>query len=597
MNSQSIHRSVEQPWRDHIVLCGLGHVGFRILETLSALGEDVVVITASTKPDWLRRAEHLSRLTIIADARSEDILIEAGVSYARIILAVTNDDLTNIEITLDAKRINPHIEVVMRLLDEQLAESIEHDLGVRKVLNPPALAAPAIVAAALGDRVHRTFRVEGCPVQIESLIIEKGSTLDGLSLSDFATEVKAIPIALKRPGSDLEFHPPADSMVEAGDEVLVTGEPGILSIGQSSDNRTRSYRNPLHRRGWWRPMEIRPVALVKNIWLNSPAILRNVFVGLNILAILSIITFHLALKMNWVDSIYFVATIMSTVGFGDVTLLHASPFLKLYGVFLMLSGAALIAILFSMITDFLVTSRVEHLLGHRKTVLSNHIIIAGLGRIGFRVASDLADMGEAVLGIEKNADSEYVRSLEDRIPVLIVEAGLGNLAEQLNAEKARTVVIVTGDDLVNLRIAQRVKKLNPKLRTVVRLFDSTLAHKIGKNLGVDRAINPAAIAAETFVAAVLMPNALQGFHIGNDLIIMRWLPADDCAACANHKVMDLQRTGGPVVILRKPADGKIMAAKPEDIIQKGETVVVLEKYQTSKAAGITFANEDDYDEM
>ncbi|MCL5284079.1 MAG: NAD-binding protein [Armatimonadetes bacterium] len=597
MNSQSIPRSIEQPWRDHIVLCGLGHVGFRILETLSALGEDVVVITASTKPDWLRRAEHLGRLTIIADARSEDILIEAGVSSARIILAVTNDDLTNIEIALDAKRINPKIEVVMRLLDEQLAESVERDLGVRKVLNPSALAAPAIVAAALGDRVHRTFRVEGCRVQIESLIIEKGSSFADLSLSDFATAVKAIPIALKRPGSDLEFHPPASSVIEAGDEVLVTDEPGMLNLGQPFENRTRSDRPSSHRRRWRRPMDIRPVALVKNIWLNSPVTLRNVFVGLNLLALLSIITFHLALRMNWVDSIYFVATIMSTVGFGDLALQHASPWLKLYGVFLMLSGAALIAILFSMITDFLVTSRVEHLLGHRKTVLSEHIIIAGLGRIGFRVANELADLGEAILGIEKNADSEYVRALEGRIPVLVVEAGLGNLAEQLNAEKARAVVAVSGDDLVNLRIAQRAKKLNPKLRTVVRLFDSTLARKIGKSLGVDRAINPAAIAAETFVATVLIPNALYGFHIGNDLIIMRWLPADDCAACVDQKVMELQRTGGPVVILRKTADGKIMAAKPEDVIQKGEAVVVLEKYQTSKAAGVTLTDEDDFDEM
>jgi Trk K+ transport system NAD-binding subunit len=46
------------------------------------------------------------------------------------------------------------------------------------------------------------------------------------------------------------------------------------------------------------------------------------------------------------------------------------------------------------------------------------------------------------------------------------------------------VVAVTGDDAANLGIALAVREMNPRARTVARLFDADFAAKVGGSLGV-----------------------------------------------------------------------------------------------------------------
>lgn len=64
--------------KNHIVLCGLGKVGISILETLHHQNQTVVVIAREVHPDWERRAKRLAARLIIADARDEEVLVEAG---------------------------------------------------------------------------------------------------------------------------------------------------------------------------------------------------------------------------------------------------------------------------------------------------------------------------------------------------------------------------------------------------------------------------------------------------------------------------------------------------------------------------------------
>src|SRR5205085_7419512 len=81
--------TMEQP----IVLCGLGRVGWRVLEYLQAADLPVVIVDTNCRADDPRlRGVRL----VSGDCRGREILEEAGVAAARGVLILTGDDLLNV---------------------------------------------------------------------------------------------------------------------------------------------------------------------------------------------------------------------------------------------------------------------------------------------------------------------------------------------------------------------------------------------------------------------------------------------------------------------------------------------------------------------
>ena len=142
----------------HIIICGLGHVGYWVLNLLDQLGERVVVITEETHPDY-RKSAKLQFEVLTGDARDDRLLKSAGIEKAKAIIAVTDDDMANVSIAIDAKRFNPNITVVARFFDQDLAAHLEKSINIHRALSTSALAAPA-----------STSRISRVPVAVPSLV-------------------------------------------------------------------------------------------------------------------------------------------------------------------------------------------------------------------------------------------------------------------------------------------------------------------------------------------------------------------------------------------------------------------------------------------
>src|SRR5437870_538467 len=104
---------MEQPF----LLCGLGRIGWRVLEYLQTAGLPVVVIDTRCDPKDPRLGN--ARL-VKGDCRQQEVLEEAGLGKARGILLLINDDLITISAALLIRHINPTIRVVMRLYNQNL---------------------------------------------------------------------------------------------------------------------------------------------------------------------------------------------------------------------------------------------------------------------------------------------------------------------------------------------------------------------------------------------------------------------------------------------------------------------------------------------
>lgn len=136
-------------FRDHVVLCGLGHLGSRILELLEAEGADVVVVERDGTSRFAVEAKERGNAVLIDDMRDDRVLVQAGIAHARCLIAATNDDMANLEVALDARRINPKIRVLIRFLDQRIGAKIQDAFDLDEAFSSAALAAPIIAAKAL----------------------------------------------------------------------------------------------------------------------------------------------------------------------------------------------------------------------------------------------------------------------------------------------------------------------------------------------------------------------------------------------------------------------------------------------------------------
>lgn len=86
--------AVASTFKNHHILVGLGHLGFRVAGYLLQMGQEVVVIEMEPATDLVEKARRMGIPVIEDDATREAILEAAGVQKAHsVILCVQNDSV------------------------------------------------------------------------------------------------------------------------------------------------------------------------------------------------------------------------------------------------------------------------------------------------------------------------------------------------------------------------------------------------------------------------------------------------------------------------------------------------------------------------
>ena len=209
--------------RNHIVLCGLGHVGIRILEQLRKLGEEVVVIEQSEDGRFLDEARQMKVPILIGDMRRPATLERANVKEARSIIAAGDDDLANLEAALNAREVRPDIRVVLRIFDSNLAGKIRGGFGIKTTFSTSALAAPAFAMAAVDPAVVGSFYVGDDLMLILNLVVAAGSKLDGMTV-DALTKTGGLAVMCHQSARTAAraIHPPDTLTLHAGDKLVIS---------------------------------------------------------------------------------------------------------------------------------------------------------------------------------------------------------------------------------------------------------------------------------------------------------------------------------------------------------------------------------------
>lgn len=248
--------------------------------------------------------------------------------------------------------------------------------------------------------------------------------------------------------------------------------------------------------------------LVRRKAFKVDPVLGRALLLLFVLVFPSAAFFAHALDLRYMDALYFVWTTVMTVGYGDIALKDASDGVKLYGMALMLAGAAFIAILFALLSDWVLSRRLDLLRGRTQERGSGHIIIAGAGNIGYRVCGLLRGASRRLVVIERDARNRNASALAALGHHVIIADGTSDETLHLaGLPSAAMVLALTDSDAVNLHIALRAKACG--VPVVMRADSPELsAHVAARGDAV--AYSPMAAATADFAAAALrLPRAPQ----------------------------------------------------------------------------------------
>lgn len=141
------------PSRHHVIVCGLGGVGVRIVQQLRSYGHEVVAIEQDPNCRFLNAIYHKRLPVIVGDAALASTLAAANLASADALLAVTSNDTVNLTIALNAKGQAPHLATIVRYQDPHRTQMAQRLFDFDAVLSPADLVAPTFAAPALGGRV------------------------------------------------------------------------------------------------------------------------------------------------------------------------------------------------------------------------------------------------------------------------------------------------------------------------------------------------------------------------------------------------------------------------------------------------------------
>ncbi len=239
------------PRRDHVVVVGLGNVGYRIVTTLRERGVPVVAVERSDDAVGTAAAARAGIPVVLGDATRERVLREAGAEECRALVAVTSDDATNLQAALVGRSVQRAVRVVLRLRDDDLAARVERSMDAisRSV---SYVAAPVFAAALRDGQVLATIPVGRRILLMAEVTVGRASFLAGLTVAAIVETGAVRVVGVYRgagPDAVLEIPPRPHRRLKVGDRLLVVATRGglgtVLERSASRSVRVTAEPEPL----------------------------------------------------------------------------------------------------------------------------------------------------------------------------------------------------------------------------------------------------------------------------------------------------------------------------------------------------------------
>ncbi|MFY1674833.1 NAD-binding protein [Plantactinospora sp. WMMB334] len=542
--------------RPHYVVCGQDALAVQLVTEL--LGNDpqgsgvrvTVVVPHRRRPDGPDIRVVRGIRTIESDRLDEETFRAAGLAGASGLALLHQDDVGNIHAALCAQEVEPDVRVVLRMFNMSLGNGIRQLFPNSAVLSDASMAAPAFVAAALGEVAPTYFR-------------HGGRTLFVTPRAEVRPERVVCGLADTR-----DPHHPLVLPADPADADLVLAE----AVGQVDADHAATRRRLLRARRWRRR---RNAVLLRAVRSFATRKIGMATIAVLIVALVLGFLLSFAEHTSIGDAIY-LTMVTTIVGADPDTSKGAAA--QILQVVLNLAGLALIPLITAAVVDGIVQARLALDAGLLPRGRSGHVVVVGLGNVGTRVMWQLNDLGVEVVAIDKDPEARgaaVARRL--KIPLIIGDAAREEILDTASVGTSQALVVVSTDDVSNLQAALNGRTLRADLRVVLRLFDGDFAQRIQNTfrIGVSRSVSY--LAAPSFAAALLNRAVIATIPVARHALLVAEVPVAPGSALAGQELRVVSQAEWVRVVALTGAGQRRTewAPPPEHRLRPGDVLTVV----------------------
>lgn len=479
----------------HFVINGSDGLAYRLADQLARrYGADVVVLMTRAEHRVARDFSELPRVRLVIVERiDEKALLKANVADAAGLALTVQDDVGNIHVALQARELAPKLRVVVRMYNTHLGQAIERLLGECKVLSDAEIAAPALVASALGEVAANPVHVGGrtlIAARRDSVVAR--DVVCGLADTSVLGDPALLPADMARANLVL-----AEARNPQAEDLIST-----VRIGA---NRARR---------WWG---------LRGMWTFIRALFsRKLGVAFLTVAVVLIISGGLLAWQDeridtWAGFYLIVVTALGGLEEnGDLT-----RFEQVLQLITGIAGLALVPLVTALIVEGVVNARLAVTQGRLAQPREGHVVVVGLGGVGTRVLRLLRERGLPVVAIDHN---EHARGIplaaELGIPVIVGDASRETTLRSAGVDRCRAMMAVASTDVINLEAALHGRNLQPGLSVLVRLFDADLAGRARRALDLQLSSSVSYVAAPAFAEALMDREVIGTISVGRRVLLI-----------------------------------------------------------------------------
>jgi trk system potassium uptake protein TrkA len=205
--------------QDRIVLVGGGNVGLSVALTLERRTKRVrTKVIEKNRKCAERAAETLERTIVLnGDGLDAALLAEAGIERADAMLAITDDDKTNMLACVRAKA--EGCDYVIALINDPTLVPLMQPLGIDAYINPRATTVSSILRHIRHGRVRAVYSIGDAEAEVIEAEVMSTSPMAGRKINQIEFPEGALVGAVRK--GDKIIRPRGDTLIEEGDVIAV----------------------------------------------------------------------------------------------------------------------------------------------------------------------------------------------------------------------------------------------------------------------------------------------------------------------------------------------------------------------------------------
>jgi trk system potassium uptake protein TrkA len=207
----------------YVIVAGAGKVGWNLARELVDKGHEVTLLEVDRRR-YLVVEEELEHAVQYGDATELWVLERAGIQRADLVIAVTGDDEDNMLVCQVAKEKYLCDRVIARVNNPRNLQHFKL-LGIQPVVSATDLILRLIEHEVPRYGLVHLLALEEERLEIIELEVSPKAPADGRRVADVRLPEGSLIISVLRDGKG--FVPTGDTVIEAGDEILLVLDPGL----------------------------------------------------------------------------------------------------------------------------------------------------------------------------------------------------------------------------------------------------------------------------------------------------------------------------------------------------------------------------------